>query len=148
MKISLFTNKLIDLLNESLFKRIAVIGGGIFGCTAAWMLGEDGHNVDLFEKNNDIITQASYINQYRLHKGYHYPRSKDTALSSIVGESSFLQKYGDSIINGKVEHYYCIAKKDSLVTPNEYLNFLKDVNLNYKKKDLDLIHKSSVSLVI
>ena len=37
-KISLFANRFIDLLNGLLFKRIAVVGGGAFGCTTAWML--------------------------------------------------------------------------------------------------------------
>ena len=67
-------------------KKIAVVGGGIFGCTTAWKLAEIGYNVTLYEQNDDIITQASYVNQYRLHRGYHYPRSKETAEQSQWGE--------------------------------------------------------------
>ena len=55
-------------------KKVAVIGGGIFGITAAFTLSQN-NEVDLFEKNDDLITQASYVNQYRLHRGSHYPRS-------------------------------------------------------------------------
>ena len=38
--------------------KIAVIGGGIFGVTAAFKLAKN-HSVDLFEKNNDITLIAS-----------------------------------------------------------------------------------------
>ena len=147
-KISLFANSFIDTLNKKLFKKIAVIGGGIFGCTTAWILAKDGYNVDLFEKNNDIITQASYVNQYRLHRGYHYPRSKETAQSSIEGERSFLKVYGDSVMNGKTKHYYCIAKEDSLVTSKQYIDFLNDLNLPNKKKKLGIMCKNVVDLVV
>ena len=82
-KISLFANEIIDKIRGRLFPRVAVVGGGIFGCTTAWKLAKNGYEVDLFEKNDDIITQASSINQYRLHRGYHYPRSKETAILDI-----------------------------------------------------------------
>ena len=147
-KISLFTNKFIDKLNSVLFKRIAVIGGGVFGCTAAARLAEYGYKVDLFEQNNDIFTSASSINQYRLHRGYHYPRSKETAHSSRIGESSFLTTYGNSIVNGSIKHYYCIAKSDSLVSANQYIKFMDDNSLEYEKTDLGIIKNESVSLTI
>ncbi len=147
-EISLFTNKFIDRLNKELFPKIAVIGGGIFGCTTAWKLAKEGYDVTLYEKNDDIITQASYVNQYRLHRGYHYPRSEETAQSSMDGEKSFLETYGDAIMNGNIEHYYCIAKEDSLVDSEQYKRFLDEMNLSYKEKKLDLIHKNVVDLVV
>jgi len=147
-EITLFTNKFIDKLNKEMFPKIAVIGGGIFGCTAAWTLAKEGYDVTLYEKNDDIISQASYVNQYRLHRGYHYPRSKETAEQSQWGEHSFLQEYGSAIVNGDIEHYYAIAKEDSLVTSEEYKSFLDEINLDYNEKKLDLIHKNVVDLVV
>ena len=70
-------------------KRIAVVGGGIFGTTAALYAARAGHTVHLFEKRPSLLREASGINQYRLHRGYHYPRSTDTALSALQAESSF-----------------------------------------------------------
>ena len=61
--------------------KIAVVGGGIFGITSAWKLAQKGHGVDLYEKQPDILTAASGINQYRLHKGFHYPRSVERKVS-------------------------------------------------------------------
>ena len=147
-EISLFTNEFIDRLNKEMFPKIAVIGGGIFGCTTAWKMAKDGYDVTLYEKNDDIISQASYVNQYRLHRGYHYPRSKETAEQSQWGEHSFLQEYGDAIVNGDIEHYYAIAKEDSLVSSEEYKEFLDDLSLEYKKKTLDIVNKNSIDLVV
>ena len=147
-EISLFTNKLIDQINRELFKKVVVVGGGIFGCTTAWKLAKEGYDVTLCEKNDDIITQASNINQYRLHRGYHYPRSKETAIQSQWGETSFIKEYGNALVNGKIEHYYCIAKEDSLVNPKQYWTFLNEMNLPYKEKKLDFVHKSVVDLVV
>ncbi len=147
-EISLFTNKLIDQINKELFTKVSIVGGGIFGCTTAWKLAERGYDVDLFESNDDIISQASNINQYRLHRGYHYPRSKETARQSIWGEKSFIKEYGDALVNGKIEHYYCIAKEDSLVNAKQYWTFLNEMNLPYKEKKLDFMHQNVVSLVV
>ncbi len=147
-KISLFTNEIIDKIRVRLFPKVAVVGGGIFGCTTAWKLAKDGYDVTLYEKNENIITQASSINQYRLHRGYHYPRSKETATQSQWGESSFIKEYGNSIINGEVEHYYCIAKEDSKVDAKQYWTFLNEMNLPYIEKELDFIDKNVVDLTV
>ena len=147
-EITLFTNEFIDKINKKLFPRVAVVGGGIFGCTTAWKLAKNGYDVTLYEKNSDIITQASNINQYRLHKGYHYPRSKQTAKSSIWGETSFLKEYGEAVMNGDIEHYYCIAKEDSLVTSEKYINFLDELNLKYTEKKLGFVEENVVDLIV
>ena len=65
--------------------KIAVIGGGIFGITTAFTLGEE-YDVELFEKNNDLLKAASGSNQYRVHRGYHYPRSMKTVLEIMKSE--------------------------------------------------------------
>jgi len=57
--------------------KIAVAGAGIYGATAAIRLRELGHQVDLFDPLG-VMGAASAINQYRLHAGYHYPRSPET----------------------------------------------------------------------
>ena len=147
-EITLYTNDFIDILNKKLFKKVSVIGGGVFGCTTAWKLAKAGYDVTLHEKNEDIISQASNINQYRLHRGYHYPRSKETARQSQWGETSFIKEYGGAIVNGDIEHYYCIAKEDSLVTSKQYIEFMRDMNLFYKEKKLDFMCKNVVDLEV
>ena len=41
--------------------KIAVIGAGIFGVTAATRLAKSGHQVDLFEKNSDCCLVDSFL---------------------------------------------------------------------------------------
>lgn len=128
--------------------RIAVVGGGIFGVTTAWLLAKNSYLVDLYEENEDILLAASGINQYRIHKGYHYPRSKETALSSITGEESFKREYNECLMNDSIEHYYCIANKDSFVTADHCLKFWDECNLKYKKVDLDIVNKEKIVLSV
>lgn len=131
---------------------IAVVGGGIFGVSIAIKLSSN-FDVDLFEQKSDILNSASGINQYRLHRGYHYPRSIETALSSKKFELTFKEEFGDAILNDS-EHYYCISKNKSLTQKNEYLKFCDQVGLEYKEiicknvnvKEIDLCVKVNENL--
>ena len=73
--------------------KIAVIGAGLFGSTIAIALASEGYDVELFDLKDDILSSASGINQYRLHRGYHYPRSVSTAISSKLADPFFCEKY-------------------------------------------------------
>lgn len=126
--------------------KIAIIGAGIFGVTSAIHLSKF-HNVDLFEEKNDILQCASGINQYRLHRGYHYPRSEDTAQSANKSEIIFKEEFSEAIIDD-VDHYYCIANKNSLTKKSEYLNFCERQSLEYEISELDIIDKSKIDLCV
>ncbi len=126
--------------------KIAVVGGGIFGVTAALKLAKN-HSVDLFEKNTDILKAASGINQFRLHSGYHYPRSKETSFSSHRAETTFRNEYKEAIISD-FEHFYCIAKEGSMTSAENYLNFLKNSNLQFTFSECELVAKEKIDLCI
>lgn len=96
-------------------KRIAVVGGGIFGVSAALELVERGHKVELFERSGDLLSAASGINQYRLHRGYHYPRSASTARECKATISSFVERYGSAVVD-TFDHHYAVAGHDSLTS--------------------------------
>ena len=128
--------------------KIAVVGAGIFGVTAAVKLSEVGHQVTLYEKNGEILAAASGINQYRLHRGYHYPRSKSTALSSKYAEESFRREYGLAVIDHN-EHYYSIAKEGSRVSGEEFLKFCKECELEHEEVSMDgHLHPDHIDLTI
>jgi hypothetical protein len=128
--------------------KIAVVGGGIFGVTAAVKLAQKGYSVDLFEKEKDILQAASGINQYRLHRGYHYPRSRETVVSLLKSNPFFHKEYAEAII-GDADHYYCIAKKGSLISAADYLQFCREHKLEYREvSDFALINKNSVDLCL
>ena len=131
-KLTLNATKLSEQVKKALLPKALVVGGGIFGTTAAVALAHDGYQVELHEELEDVMMAASDINQYRLHKGYHYPRSSDTALECNKGLKTFKRKYEQSVLNGSIKHYYCIASEDSLISSDEYLEFLDEHRLNYK----------------
>lgn len=127
-------------------KRIAVIGGGIFGINIALKICKDS-KVDLYEKNSDILKETTSSNQFRLHRGYHYPRSPKTVMAALKSEKKFRDLFHEAVIkSGK--HYYVIAKKNSFVTAGEFLNFCKKFNLEVEEANLKVLDKSQVSLII
>ena len=75
-KRSIFATRLSSHVKGKLYGRCAVVGGGIYGVTVATKLKVSGYDVDLYESDSQILNRASGINQYRLHRGYHYPRRR------------------------------------------------------------------------
>lgn len=129
--------------------KIAVIGAGVFGCTVAIKLSQSGHKVSLFEKTHTILSCTSTVNQYRLHRGYHYPRSKETV--EYVKESCklFEEEYHSSICREGYERYYAISSQNTLTTAQEYLDFLSINKLEFTQiKRLDVLKDSKVSLIV
>jgi hypothetical protein len=110
--------------------KIAVVGAGFFGVTIALKLAEKNYRVTLFDFKDDILTSASRTNQLRLHRGYHYPRSKDTVRSLLDSLPKFLEYYGNAAIKD-YDHYYSIAKEGSKVDKDYYLDFLDYFGLEY-----------------
>lgn len=125
--------------------RIAVIGGGLFGITAATRLAERGHDVELYEKNSDIMMAASWVNQWRLHRGYHYPRSPETAMACKSSVEPFRETYGSAIIDD-TEHYYAIAAEGSRTTADEYVDHLDRCGLSYERGTPPVLDESRVEL--
>lgn len=127
-------------------KRIAVIGAGIYGITTALYLA-DKYNVDLIEMQDDILTSASGINQFRLHRGYHYPRSPETVISSLKSTGEFKKDYPDAIIDS-IERFYCIAKENSLTPADRFIRFLEQFSLEFSYKNPGVMDKRTIDLCI
>lgn len=111
--------------------RIAVIGGGIFGTTAAIHMARAGYETHLFEKLGGLLRAASGINQYRLHRGYHYPRSPETVVSAMRAEASFRKEYGEAVID-EGTNLYAIARKGSAVSSEQFLASCDKHGLTYR----------------
>ena len=134
-KVSLNAIRLSQKVRDTISPKALVVGGGVFGLTSAIELSNNGYLVDVKEKSNTIMGGASSINQYRLHKGYHYPRSKETAQECLDGLYSFKRKYEDCVVNGDITHMYSIASEDSLINGDEYKEFLDDMKLSYEERE-------------
>jgi glycine/D-amino acid oxidase-like deaminating enzyme len=126
---------------------VAVVGGGIFGATAAIELAADGHRVELFERAGDLLLAASGINQYRLHRGYHYPRSRETAMDCRDSEPEFRAAFPEAIVDG-ADHFYAVAARRSLTSPEDYLAFCRDLDLEYEIRPSPVMRGEAVALSV
>ena len=113
--------------------KICVVGAGWFGCHIAKKLIDDGHDVKIFEKENDIFKNASGNNQNRLHQGFHYPRSKKTIQISKEGFNLFKTEY--SFLTKKIKNniYSISNSKKTKINFAHYCKILKKFNLIFKK---------------
>lgn len=75
-----------------------IIGAGLYGLYAAHFCGSKGERVLVLEYEDAAFKRASFINQARVHKGYHYPRSFSTAIKSARYFKRFNDDYGFSIL--------------------------------------------------
>jgi hypothetical protein len=119
--------------------KILVIGAGIFGLDVAIQLSQIGHQVHVFEQNEEILDGTSGASLLRVHSGLHYPRDFFTAKQSKSGEEIFKEKYS-SCINNKFKNYYAIAKNDSKTTPTEFEEFANKLNFPFAKLGNDFEH--------
>lgn len=105
-----------------------ILGAGIYGLYAAKILVEKGYKVVVLEYDEDSFTRASYINQARVHRGYHYPRSFTTAMKS----SNYFERFNNDFefaINKKFKKTYGIAKKYSLTSGSQFQQFCKNAKI-------------------
>tara|TARA_B100001750_G_C15513174_1_gene605104 strand:+ start:1675 stop:2760 length:1086 start_codon:yes stop_codon:yes gene_type:complete len=129
---------------DTLKSSVAIVGGGVFGTTAAWTLADRGHKVDLYERHNNIFQEASGINQYRIHRGYHYPRSIETILTCRMGEEEFRKTYPECVIDGDLENYYSISKEKSLINKGQILDIWSKCNLEFSSSNLDCMNITKI----
>lgn len=125
---------------------IAIIGSGFFGSTLALILSKK-HQVTLFEKKTDILQGASKVNQFRFHRGYHYPRSTKTIDEIKESYYEFIKFYGKDVFT-KTENYYAIPKKGSKMSFDRYLKILKKNKLPYRKINDDNLVSDDISGII
>lgn len=114
--------------------KVAVIGAGLFGATAAIHAARAGHDVTLYDKAFEIMTGATKANQLRLHRGYHYPRSASTVEECRQGLDAFASEYGDAILSGG-NQYYAIAK-GSKTSVDDYIRFMDAQGLDWHFADM------------
>ena len=70
-----------------------IIGAGLYGLYAALYCAKRGQRVTVLEREKEPFSRASYINQARVHMGYHYPRSLSTAMKSAGYFRRFVEDY-------------------------------------------------------
>src|SRR5271170_1823642 len=98
--------------------KVAVAGAGIYGATIAIRLAERGHRVTLFDPLG-VMRAASAINQFRIHSGYHYPRSPETIRETLDAREEFTSAFAPAIVRNTT-HYYAIPREGSQTAPDRF----------------------------
>jgi FAD dependent oxidoreductase len=126
------------------YASVGVVGGGVFGVTAAWELAAAGLAVTLYEKRDDILSGTTSHNFFRVHRGYHYPRDKATALEARDGFDSFSQVFS-AAFTAPVPHHYAIAVANSLTTVEQFERHCHQVGLRARRTYLPELAPGSVA---
>lgn len=98
--------------------KIAVAGAGIYGTSIALGLANAGHSVTLYDPLG-VLRAASAINQFRIHSGYHYPRSSDTITELLESRKEFSDEFSEAIVQN-IENYYAIPHNGSRTSPDNF----------------------------
>lgn len=101
-----------------------IIGGGIYGLYAADVSSQKGERVCVLEYDDEPFCRATYINQARVHNGYHYPRSYSTAVKSAHYFERFCQDF-DFAINGSFSKIYATAAHYSWTNAQQFRDFCR-----------------------
>lgn len=99
-----------------------IIGAGLYGLYSALFCGEKGQSVLVLECDPTPFRRATYINQARVHQGYHYPRSISTAMKSAGYFERFNKDYG-FCVNREFDKVYATSSEYSWSNGEQFKKF-------------------------
>ncbi len=106
---------------NSSFDRI-IIGAGLYGLYAAALCGKRGERILVVERDDAAFKRATYVNQARVHMGYHYPRSLSTATRSAGYFKRFCEDY-DFCIHKDFQQIYATSGRFSWTDAGQFVSF-------------------------
>ena len=101
-----------------------ILGAGLYGLYSALFCCERGQNVLVLEHDPAPFRRATYVNQARVHQGYHYPRSISTAMKTAGYFERFNRDY-DFCINREFDQIYATSSKYSWSDGKQFKDFCK-----------------------
>lgn len=105
-----------------------IIGAGLYGMYAADFCAQRGQKVLVLEYDNAPFQRATYVNQARVHMGYHYPRSLTTAMKSAGYFRRFVEDFSFCIYD-KFEQVYATSDKFSWTNARQFQTFCKEAGI-------------------
>ena len=126
-------------MTKKLYFDAVIIGGGFYGSMVALHLTKSHkfNKVAILEKGDCLFNRASSNNQYRVHNGYHYPRSYNTANRSKINSKRFIQDWPEGVINNQITSLYAIPKFQSKVSATQFLKFCRSINAKVSPANKD-----------
>ncbi len=102
-----------------------IIGAGMYGLYSALFCGRrKEQSVLVLECDPTPFRRATYINQARVHQGYHYPRSISTAIKSAGYFERFHKDYS-FCINREFDKVYATSSQYSWSDGRQFKQFCK-----------------------
>lgn len=105
-----------------------IIGAGLYGLYSALRCGEKGQQVLVLECDKDAFGRATYINQARVHMGYHYPRSFSTAIKSAHYFERFCRDFGFCNLTD-FDQVYATSAHFSWTNAGEFQDFCRTAEI-------------------
>lgn len=105
-----------------------IIGAGLYGLYSALYCGKKNEKIIVLECENESFKRASYINQARVHMGYHYPRSYSTAIKSANYFERFSEDY-KFCINNSFQQIYATSTDFSWSNAEQFSKFCSATNI-------------------
>lgn len=99
-----------------------ILGAGLYGLYAALLCGMRGERVCVLEYDGGPFSRATYINQARIHMGYHYPRSYATAKKSADYFERFCTEFG-FCIHSDFQQIYATSSSFSWTNADQFRRF-------------------------
>ena len=105
-----------------------IIGAGLYGLYSALFCCKRGQKVLILECDSAPFKRATYINQARVHQGYHYPRSISTAMKSAGYFERFNKDYG-FCVNKEFDQIYATSSQYSWTDGKQFKEFCVAANI-------------------
>ncbi len=105
-----------------------IIGAGLYGLYSAIFLAKNGKKSVVLEADSHPFARATYINQARVHMGYHYPRSLSTAVKSKDYFDRFCVDF-PGCIHSSFDQVYATSSNFSWTNANQFQKFCRDANI-------------------
>lgn len=120
-----------------------IIGAGLYGLYSALFCGKKGQSVLVLECDPTPFRRATYINQARVHQGYHYPRSISTAMKS----AGYFEKFNRDFafcVNQEFNKVYATSAKYSWSSGVQFKKFCKAANIPCEELPLQKFFKDGM----
>ena len=120
-----------------------ILGAGLYGLYSALFCAKQGDRVIVLEKDPAAFMRATYINQARVHMGYHYPRSLSTGVKSAGYYRRFHEDYG-FCIHDKFKQIYATSSQFSWTNAEEFKKFCADAHIFCEPVSVDTYFKQGM----
>lgn len=111
-----------------------IIGAGLYGFYAALFSARKGERVLVLEYDEMPFSRATYVNQARVHYGYHYPRSLSTSTKSAGYFKRFNEEY-KFCIHSDFRKVYATSAKFSWTNAEQFSKFCRASHIRCDKID-------------